>query len=140
MDFEGRNLTWWSIVFGLVVEFFFVRIITKANIWKSFFINLVMNGISTVLGVILIPVLGFIWEIFPGLLLYKLFNIGTYNPFTWGATFLFAVFANGFIEYEVIRWMFKMKIGKRGFWLLIGANAINVSLAFASIWFKPYVF
>ncbi len=39
-----------------------------------------MNTVSAGVGIIVIPVLGLVWEIFPGIALYKFFNIGTLNP------------------------------------------------------------
>jgi hypothetical protein len=32
---EGRILTWWAILAGLIIEYFFVRMITDLSRWKG---------------------------------------------------------------------------------------------------------
>jgi hypothetical protein len=130
----GEMLAWWSIVTGLVVEYLFVRYLTGFSIRKSFIVDLAINLASSLLGVILIPIAGIIWEIFPGVLLYKVFYVGTFNPGTWAATFFFAVFINAFIENFVIKKFFKCKLGWRGFWWLSLANGLSVILCFISLY------
>jgi uncharacterized membrane protein SirB2 len=92
-----------------------------------------MNAASSLLGVFLIPLAGGAWEFFPGIMLYKVFNIGTFNPGTWLATFLFAVFINSALETAVLRYAFKQKPFKRFFWWLALANTISVGIAFGSL-------
>ena len=92
-----------------------------------------MNFASTLLGILLIPIAGLAWEFFPGSVLYRIFDVGTFNPGTWVMTFLFAVAINAALESLVIRWAFKTKLGKRGFWGLVVANAVSVGLAFGSL-------
>ena len=60
---------------------------------KAAVVDVVMNAVSTGAGIVLISALGFAWEFFPGLVLYKVFNVGTFNPGTWAATFVMAVLA-----------------------------------------------
>jgi hypothetical protein len=82
---------------------------------------------------------GLVWEFFLGLLIYKLFNIGTFNPGTWVATLFMAVVINTFIERAALRRFFKQPVaGRRAFWLLFLANFLSVGLAFASLFvFMP---
>lgn len=135
---EGRILTWWAILIGLIAEYFFVRGVTDLSFSRAGLADIAMNAASTLLGIILIPVVGIIWELFPGILIYKIFNIGTFNPGTWVATILLAAFLNTFIERFVLRRFFKQPVvGKRGFWLLFAGNVISVTIAFASIIIFP---
>ena len=96
-----------------------------------------MNAVSTVAGIPLIPLLGLAWEIFPGMALYKVFNVGTFNPGTWAATFVLATTATAGIEAAVVRWGFKVAIDKRRFGVLCLANGLSVGVAFASLWLHP---
>jgi len=122
---------------GLVVEYLFVRQLTHFDIKKSILVDLAMNAVSCLAGVILIPLAGVGWEIFPGIVIYKLLGIGTFNPGTWIATFFIAVFVNALLENFVINEGFKKKLGWRGFWWLSLANAASVGIAFISLWLVP---
>ncbi len=130
---ETRLVTWWAISAGLVAEYLFIRHLFGFGIKKSLLADVSINAASTLLGILLIPIAGIAWEFFPGIILYKVFNVGTFNPGTWVATFLMAVAINAALESLVIRWVFKTKVGKRGFWGLFLANAISVGIAFGSL-------
>jgi hypothetical protein len=129
---EERLLSLWVILSGLIVEYFFVRRITQLGVKKSIIADVAMNAASTLLGIVLIPVAGLAWEVFPGIILFKWFNLGTFNPFTWIATFCFAVLINAALETFVLAKIFKQKMGKRGFLWLCLANAITVGIAYGS--------
>jgi hypothetical protein len=135
---EGRILTWWAILAGLGIEYFFVRGITNLSFSRAAVADIAMNAGSTLLGILLIPIAGIIWELFPGLIIYKLFDIGTFNPGTWIATILMAATINTFIERFVLRKLFKQPVArKRDFWLLFMGNAISIAIAFGSIIYSP---
>jgi hypothetical protein len=128
---ERRLLSVWVILAGLLIEYFFVWRITNLGALRALWANLGMNAASTVLGIILLPVLGLLVAVFPG----ELF--GTFNPITWGLTYCLAVFLNTWIEYLVLWKIFKQVMGKKQFWLLILANALSVGVAFASFLVFP---
>jgi hypothetical protein len=135
---EQRTLSVLPIAAGLVVEWLFLWRADFGLSWKkAVVVDLVMNTVSTGAGIVTIPLLGFLWEIFPGLVIYKLFNIGTFNPGTWSATFVMAVLATTSIEAGVVKWGFKIPLGSRRFSILCAANAISVAIAFASLWTNP---
>lgn len=134
---ENRMMSWWAILFGLLIEYLFIRFLLKTSIRQSIIITTIMNVISCLLGIIVIPLSGMAWEIFPGILIYKIFHIGTFNPGTWIATFIMSVVINGGIETCVITKVFKRKIGKKGFWLLCAVNALSIGLAFISLLLYP---
>ena len=135
---EGRMLTWWAILAGLIVEYFFVRGITDLSLSRAAWADIAMNALSAMLGVLLIPIAGLIWEIFPGIVIYKIFNIGTFNPGTWIATILMAAAINTYIERFALRRFFKQPVvGRRCFWMLFLANAISITLAVASLFCYP---
>lgn len=130
---ETRLVTWWAIATGLVAEYIFIRYLFEFSVRKAVVVDVCMNLASTLLGILLIPAAGIAWEFFPGIILYKVFNIGTFNPGTWAMTFLFAVAINAALESLVIRWAFKTNVSKRGFWGLFTANVVSVGVAFGSL-------
>jgi hypothetical protein len=135
---EQRILSVLPIGIGLLVEWLVLWRAGFGLSWKrAAAVDLVMNAASTAAGIVVIPALGFLWEIFPGLVVYKLFSVGTFNPGTWLATFVMAVLATTAIEAAVVRWGFKIQLGKRRFWILCAANAISVAIAFGTLWTNP---
>lgn len=130
-------LSVYTILLGLTAEYIFLRQYFQFGIKKALLANLVMNTASSLFGALLIPLSGIAWEFFPGLVMYKIFNIGTFNPLTWGATFLFAVAINAAIESKVLDKIYKADVGKKGFRILFIANAISVGIAFVSLHFIP---
>jgi hypothetical protein len=104
---------------------------------KALVVDVVMNSVSSGIGIVLIPLLGIAWEFIPGLLIQKVFHVGTFNPITWVGTFIISVGATTAVEAAVVRWGFKIALGQRRFWILFGANAVSVGFAFASLWLHP---
>ena len=127
---EMRLFTWWSISAGLLVEYLFLRRLFQYGIKQAMLADLAMNGVSTILGLFLIPLSGIGWEILGN----PFFGPGTFNPVAWGATFGLAVLINAGIESVVIAKGFKTKLGKRGFAGLFVANFVSVGLAYASLY------
>lgn len=135
---ENRLLSVWLISAGLFIEYFFVWRVTSLGMWRSILADVTMNAASTLLGIVLIPLAGIAWEFFPGILLYKWFNLGTFNPGTWAATFVLAVLINAVLEMTVLRVAFKQRFGKPLFLWLCLANALSVGLAMASFLIYPW--
>ena len=134
---EKRLLAWWVIGFGLLVEWRAVHYLTGRSWRGSVWPTLAMNLASTIVGLVLIPLAGFGWEFFPGTLLYKIFDVGTFNPGTWIATLVFAVLINTSIEALVLKRVFKTRFPKDGFLVLALANAVSVGAAMVSIMVAP---
>ncbi len=128
---EERLLSVWIILGGLVIEYFFVWLITDLGALKAIWADLVMNAASTALGIVLIPVVGLLLAIFPGDLL------GTFSPVGWGLTFILAVLLNTWIEAIVLWKGFKQHLGKRELWLLCLANTLSVGFAFITFLIVP---
>ena len=135
---EGRLLSVIPISTGLVVEWFALAFGGFGLSWKkAIFVDLIMNAASSVIGIVLIPFAGLGWELSGGLLLEKVFNVGTFNPIAWIATFALSVAATTAIEAVVVRWAFRIPLGQRRFWILFGANTASVGIAYASLWLHP---
>ncbi len=99
--------------------------------------TLLANLGSSAVGILLIPLAGIAWEFFPGALYMRALNWGTFNPVTWLATFLMAVFINTFVEAYIYRRGFKFQVRRREFWLVFLANALSVGIAFGSLFVMP---
>ena len=116
---EGMR-SWNVILIGLVIEIIFVKYFLKQLYLKSVLIAFVMNLTSTILGIIVIPLSGFIGEV-----LMIPFGTGTFHPTHWLVSYVFAILSNVLIEGLTIKIVFK-KGFKKMFWWLCVANAISV--------------
>ena len=134
--FEGSLLVWWVIAAGLVMEFPFYYLTADRTFPRSLFALMICNLISTLAGILLIPLLGILWEFFPGLLLYRVFNLGTFNPITYGATFLLAVAANSFIEVLCLKKIYTITFTKKKYAFIVTANLLSVGLALIPVFQK----
>ena len=75
---EQRILSVIPITAGLIVEWAALCFGGFGLSWKkAVVVDVVMNAVSTGVGIVLIPALGFAWEFFPGIVLYKVFNVGS---------------------------------------------------------------
>jgi len=136
---EARLFSWWAICIGLLVEFFFIKYLFSLPTKNAAIATVSANAVSAVAGIILIPLAGIAWELFPGSVINWAFSWGTFNPITWGATFVLGCLVNGLLEGAVYKkWFcpqFRFK-SKALLWLLV-ANSISVGAAFISLWLKP---
>lgn len=134
---EPRLLSIPVVLIGLLVEAAFLRLGFRMTWGKAVWASTVVNGISAIIGVVAYPVAGIIWELFPGILLYKFFNMGTFSPATWAANFFIALLVTTAIEIVCLRFIFKAPANRRTWFLWLGANAISIALAFASLAIEP---
>ncbi|MBR3627766.1 MAG: hypothetical protein IKN42_02830 [Elusimicrobia bacterium] len=119
------------ILIGLFIELFFVKYFTKVDWKKASIVTFLMNLITTLLGIIFIPISGlgseFVFDfVFHA---YDKFGIGTFHWSHWLAAYLLVILINTFIEGLFIKLTLKLKLTKIFWWLLI-ANSISVFLCF----------
>ncbi len=136
---ETRLFSWWAVSVGLLVEYVFVRHLFKVALPKAILATITANAASAILGVLLIPLAGIAWEVFPGLLFYHFLNMGTFNPITWCATFLIACAINVALEGLVYKKIFKFSFlfkSKMFLWFML-ANTASVGVATASLIINP---
>ncbi|MCX7099697.1 MAG: hypothetical protein NTV43_17530 [Methylococcales bacterium] len=134
---ETRLFSWWAIGIGFVIEFFFIMNIFTLRPKQALVADLAANAASALLGLVLIPLGGFSWEIFPGSVIDYLLNWGTFNPVTWLATFVFACLTNAWLESYVLKRFFKLPYTRKTFSWLVLTNAFSVGIALASLWWEP---
>ena len=136
---ETRLFSWWAISIGLLVEYFFIKWLFTFSTKKTAIATVSANAISSIAGIILIPLAGIAWELFPGSLIHWAFNWGTFNPITWGATFVLGCLINALIEGAVYKKWFApaFKFKSEVFLWLLAANSLSVGVAFGSLWLNP---
>lgn len=116
---EGM-LSWYVILLGFAVEIVFVKFFLKETYLKSVLIAFIMNLISTVLGLILIPLSGLVGEV-----LLIPFGTGTFHFTHWLLSYILAILINVVIEGLTVKFIFKNKF-KKMFWWLCMANAVSI--------------
>jgi len=134
---EERLFSALPIAFGLAVEILVLWLFLAMPWRRAASAGIAMNVASVSLGLALVPLSGLLWEVFPGIALFKLFNIGTFNPGTWVATFVLACGVNALVEAGVLRWAFGVAFSKRLLVILAVANAASVGIAYGSLWLRP---
>jgi hypothetical protein len=131
---EKHLIAPWPILIGLTIEYGFIRKLTMLTPLQALWADIAMNGASALLGILLIPLAGILWEFFPGLVLDFFFHSGTFNPGTWIATFFMSVAINAIVEWFVLKRFFKQnQLGLLAFWILYIANFLTVAVAFVSL-------
>ena len=133
----GRIMTWWAIGVGLVIEYLFLVKFFTFGWKKSLLVVVVMNAISSAVGIVLIPASGLIWELVIGAFINMIYDVGIFNPVGWGASVLFAILLNAIIESLSLRYIFKYPIHRKEFRVLFVANAFSVATAFISLLVAP---
>jgi hypothetical protein len=135
---ESRLLSVAPIAAGLAVEWLVLYFGGFGFSWKkALVVDVVMNAASSIIGIVLLPILGIIWELFPGTLIYKALHTGTFNPITWIATFFLSVGGSTMVEAAVVKFGFKIPLGWKRFGLLSLANFLSTAIAFVSLWTHP---
>ncbi len=123
------------IFLGLIIELFFVKYFTKIDWKKASIITILMNLITAILGILLIPLSGlgaeFVFEfVFHA---YDKFGIGTFHWSHWFVSYLLVIFINTLIEGVFIKLSLKLNL-KQTFWWLFVANGISVLLCVIFYW------
>jgi hypothetical protein len=125
-----RLVSIYVILAGLALEYFFVWRHTGLGAARSFVANILMNTVSLVLGLLLIPLVGFMVVVpLPA----------TFGDAAWVLTYVAAVLINTFVESLVLirfaRWDFE-RPPIRFRWLAV-ANGLSVGVALASLAYWP---
>jgi hypothetical protein len=132
-----RINTWWIVGISLLIEFLCLIWLTQEKIWKVGLMTLVMNLISTAVGIIGIPLSGIAWELIATITIHPLFHWGTFNPVTWIVSCILAALLNAAIEMMSLIWIFKIRWTAKTFGCLVFANGITVSIAYRTILLAP---
>ena len=134
---SGYLLSLPAIAIGLGVEIACLALLLQMPWRTAVAAGVTMNVASSVLGVVLVPPSGLVWEVGPGLALYQIWRVGTFNPGTWAATFVLAALVNAVVEAVVLRAGFRVPFSRRVFRVLALANCASVSVAGVAMWLRP---
>lgn len=136
-----RILAWVPILVGLLIEWLIVRRITGFDWWKSLKADLVMNLASSLLGLILLPLLGLVlidsWFLEIGYNSSRSAYLGDQlGPPIWDIVYCFpfsvlAAFVNVGVEALVLSRVFTVPMTRKRFWMLYLANLASVLVASA---------
>lgn len=121
---------WYVIVAALIIETFAAHIFLKTNWRKSIVTTFIINLISAILGLLLIPVSGIIVEV-----LTIPFGGGTFDVLHWILDYICMVFVNTCVEGLALKWIFKYPF-KQNFLWLFGANLISVIISLIALLIK----
>ncbi len=126
-----------AVIAGLTVELLVFRALFSQSWIKAIGAVAAANAVSAIAGLFLIPILGFVWELFATILINPIFNWGTFNPISWFASYLIAMLSTAAIEAAFFRLALRLQMTRRqfGWWFL--ANGASVAVAFASLAFEP---
>ena len=129
-------LSFQVILVGLIVEILFVKYFARINFKKALVVSIVMNLITTILGIILIPLSGLGIEFIFDFVFhfYDKFNIETFHWSHWLMSYLVIILINTIIECFYIKLALKLKIKETFCWMLT-ANGISVFLCFLFLLF-----
>ena len=118
---------WYIILAGLVVEAIFIKFFASKTIRQAGLISLTVNAISTLVGILLIPIVGFFGAIFIGMVLDAIYSgLGnTFDTAMWICEYILTVLTNVVVEGLAAKTIFKMSF-RRSFWWLLLSNAISV--------------
>ncbi len=106
------------IIAGLLAELLFVKFFLKINWLKACFITFVMNLITGLLGIILIPISGLLIELITPF-------YPTFHWSHWLLSYFSVVLINTFVEGIIIKFSLKQSFKKIFCWLFI-ANTVSV--------------
>ena len=118
------------IIAGFLIELLFVKFFTDTRWLKASLVTFVMNLITSLLGIVFIPISGLLLEF----VMYPV-NRATFHWTHWVASYLVIVIMNTLIEGLVIKLMLKKEF-KKIFWWLLGANTLSVLICVFFMAFK----
>ena len=114
------------ILLGLLIEIIFIKCFEKQSWLRCGLIGVIMNLVSTLVGIILIPAVGFLGTLALGLLSEIIPALGnTFDTPVWIFSYILTILANAVIEGLTVRYSAKIPF-KKTFWWLLCANTLSV--------------
>lgn len=132
---SGRMIIW-AIPVGILIEVFLLKYIIQRGWGYTLLVTSVVNIISTIVGAVGAILGNLAFEATLGIILYKYFNIGTFNPLSWTSAIVFGALVSTIIEVYSLKTIFKIKLTSKQRIIFLGANVLSTLIAFASILIK----
>lgn len=130
---EPRLLSVPVIVLGLFLEAVVLKVFFEHSWRQAGTRSLMVNAISTLLGVVLIPLSGLVWEFVAGQFVNRALDVGTFNPVTWAATLVLAATISTLVEGGVLQVFFSVTFNTRRWLIWFAANFVTTAVAVASV-------
>jgi len=122
---EGMR-SFYVILFGLIAETVFVKLFEKQTWLRAALISIIMNTVSTLLGIILVPAVGLVGTLLLGMLSEVIPAFGnTFDSPIWIFSYILTIFTNVIVEGYTTQFAAKIPFKKMFWWLLL-ANTISV--------------
>ena len=119
------------IALSLLIEYWFFKWLFQIDTKQAILYTMAANISSGILGLFLRPLSGIAYELSLGMIVYWLFNWGSFNPIAWFFVPITGGAINSVLELGTIRIIWKRKITKRNFYLTWMINAFTVAIATA---------
>lgn len=124
------------IALSLCVEWVAIRWLFQIDWKKAAKYTFAANLVSGLLGLLLRPLSGIVWELSLGQIVMWLFDWGTFNPVAWFFVPVIGGVVNAWIELLTIKFFWKEPFRKKSFWGMWLANWVTVGIA--TIWVVVY--
>lgn len=132
---SGRMITW-AIPAGILIEVFLLKYIIQRGWGYTLLVTSAVNIISTIVGAVGAILGNLAFEATLGIILYKYFQIGTFNPLSWTSAIFFGTLVSTIIEVYSLKTIFKIKLTSKQRYLFLAVNLLSTLTAFASILIK----
>lgn len=126
-----------AVFLGYLIEIFVLRYAAALSLKRAFVWATIVNALSALAGVFLLPVSGLLHGVVM-LPVYYLFHIGTFNPISIVLELLGNALATTLFELLVLRFPLKTRLDKRGVFLFYLANVASVGAAYAVLWAEGF--
>lgn len=132
---SGRMIVW-AIPVGILIEVFVLKKIIQKGWAYTLLVTSVANIISNIIGATGAILGNLAFEFTIGQILYKYFQIGTFNPLSWASAIIFGALISTIIEVYSLKTIFKIKLNSKQRYIFLGANLLSTLVAFVSILVK----
>lgn len=123
-----RPFLFWAIVAGLLVKFVYVRYLTRLAWSRCAVVDVAMNVAFTFTNLISLPAAFLVWTL-PRLALNRVIGADDADPVNWVALLMVMALITALSDALVLRFVFKLELGKKTFWLLYVTNAVCIAVA-----------
>ena len=129
--------SWWVVLVGLAIEYFVVWKVFELAPSRAIRADLVMNGLSASLGMVVVAIADFGWQFSLGQAIFHASHRPEPVVATWGPTAVFSILVSTVVEVLVLYKVFKARVTRNRVAILALANAITVTLAFLEMYRNP---
>lgn len=124
-----RMAAWWCVVVSILIEGLALWRLAQVPPARALLASVVMNIASALIGMLILPLLGIRLEALADTTYNAWLDWGTFNPITYGTTWLSATLLTTIIECVTLWLAFRMPLRGRLVTVVLLANAVTVAIA-----------